>query len=160
VSDKRESYKDVLQKIASTWQQSPDPLARLTMVTGYLLERTDNIIFTAIFLLVDGELTVRSYNGPPARPVLEKHKGICWACVDRGEPVVVANVHEFPGYIRREGPSNSEVSVPIKTPAGGTIGVLHVDSADFDAFDEVDVEYLVRIADLVSEVVAGTDLSR
>ena len=130
------------------------------MVTGYLLERASNIIFSAIFLLVDGELTVRTYNGPPARPVLEKHKGVCWTCVDRGEPVVVPNVHEFSGYIRREGPSNSEVSVPIKSPEGQAIGVLHMDSADFDAFDDVDVEYLVRIADMVSEIVAGTDLSR
>ena len=40
---------------------------------------------------------------------------------------------------------------------GEVLGVLHHDSADFNAFDEIDVEYLSRIAEMIEETIANLD---
>jgi GAF domain-containing protein len=81
--------------------------------------------------------------------VLPAHTGVCWAAVDRQEPVVVANVHEFPGHIACDGRANSEIVLPVRDPTGTIVGVFDVDSADFDSFDQVDVENLERVLALL-----------
>jgi GAF domain-containing protein len=152
VDEKRRSYEAAIRKIITAWELTTDSVARMAMAAAYLTQRSDDTIWAGFFLLVDGELTVGPYNGPPALPVLPKHEGVCWLCVDSGKPVIVPNTHEFEGHIRRAGPSNSEISVPIINAKGKAIGVLHHDSADFNVFDEIDVEYLTQIAKMVEEV--------
>jgi GAF domain-containing protein len=63
--------------------------------------------------------------------------------------VIVPNVHEFPGHIACDSRSNSEIVIPLKDAAGNVIGVLDVDSKDFNAFDETDRFWLERIMELI-----------
>jgi GAF domain-containing protein len=43
------------------------------------------------------------------------------------------------------GRANSEIVIPFRDPTGRIVGVLDVDSADFDSFDAIDVDRLQRI---------------
>ena len=81
--------------------------------------------------------------------LLERHTGVCWAAVDRGESILVADVHAFPGHIACDSRSNSEVVVPVRDGEGDIVAVLDVDSEQPAAFTEVDVEGLERIAALI-----------
>ena len=51
---------------------------------------------------------------------------------------------QFPGHIACSSLSKSEIVVPI-VRNNEVIGVLDVDSADYNSFDETDKEYLERI---------------
>ena len=155
--EKRKSYEVVIRKITTSWQETTSIIARMSMVAAYLVQRAPHVLWAGFFMLVDGELTVGPYNCLPARVVLPKNMGVCWSCVNSGKPVVVSNTHEFEGHVKREGPSNSEICVPIKNKKGEVLGVLHHDSADFNAFDEIDVEYLSRIAEMIEETIANLD---
>jgi len=53
-------------------------------------------------------------------------------------------VGQFPGHIACSSLSKSEIVVPI-VRNNEVIGVLDVDSADYNSFDETDKEYLERI---------------
>ena len=150
--EKRKSYEETIAKITSSWEKTNDSVARMAMVAAYLLYRSDSIIWAGFFQLIDGDLTVGPYSGKPTQPVLEKHKGVCWSCVDSGKPVIVPNIHDFEDHIRGEGPSSSEISVPIMNEKGEVAGVLHTDSGDFNIFDEIDVEYLTQIAQMVEKI--------
>jgi len=71
---------------------------------------------------------------------------VCWKAVSTNQTLVVANVHEFEGHIRVEGGSNSEISIPLRNKSGQARGVLHIDHADYDAFDLIDIDALEQIA--------------
>jgi GAF domain-containing protein len=80
---------------------------------------------------------------------LKKDTGVCWAGINSGETVIVANVHDFPGHIACDSRSNSEIVVPLKNTTGKVIGVLDVDSAELNSFDMTDAEWLGKILELV-----------
>jgi GAF domain-containing protein len=110
-----------------------------------------SFFWTGFYRLVDGDLVVGPYQGPIACMVLERHKGVCWASVDRGEPVLVPDVHAFPGHIACDSRSQSEVVVPLRDAGGAVVGVLDVDSEKPNAFSGGDVEGLARIAAMIHE---------
>jgi GAF domain-containing protein len=88
------------------------------------------------------------YQGPAACLVLEAHTGVCWAAVDRGETVVVDDVHSFPGHIACDERTRSEIVVPIVGSDGRATGVLDVDSrreAHFDRVDREGYESIIRM---------------
>ncbi len=148
-SDKAQIYDEILAELRYHIGKSSDPVARMATIVALLHSRLKHFFWTGFYVLLDGELTVGPYQGPPACIVLPPHKGVCWAGIDRGETVVVPNVHEFPDHIVCDGRANSEIVVPLRDRLGRLVGVLDVDSADFDSFDEVDVDRLPRVLAMI-----------
>jgi GAF domain-containing protein len=148
-AEKERIYDEILAEVRYHIGKSADPTARMATIAALLHSRLKHFFWTGFYLLLDGELTVGPYQGSPACIVLPPHKGVCWAGIDRGEPVVVANVHDFPGHIVCDGRANSEIVIPLRDRLGRIIGVLDVDSADFDSFDEIDVDRLQRVLALI-----------
>ena len=139
---KRKAYEEVIAQIREKFDESQDFVARMATSAALLHDRFQHFFWTGYYLLREGELTVGPYQGSPACVILEPHKGVCWAGVDRAKTVIVPNVHEFPDHIACDGRANSEIVLPLRGAKGEIIGVFDVDSADFDSFDETDAEYL------------------
>ncbi|MGZ5247060.1 MAG: GAF domain-containing protein, partial [Flavitalea sp.] len=68
-----------------------------------------------------------------------------WA---QAETLIVPDVEKFPGHIACSSLSKSEIVVPI-IRNNEVIGVLDVDSDEFDQFDETDKKYLEEIISLL-----------
>ena len=146
---KRAIYDEAIRELQIRFRESRLPTARMATAAAVLHSKLKHFFWTGFFLLVDGQLTVGPYQGAPACIVLTPHQGVCWAGIDRGIPIVVSDVHKFEGHIACDGRANSEIVVPFRDPAGAIIGVLDVDSADFDAFDEVDEKKLQEVLAMV-----------
>jgi L-methionine (R)-S-oxide reductase len=142
-------YSRIYSQLAELLKKSQDLNARLSTVTAVLHHKMDYYFWTGFYMLNEGELVVRTYQGPVACQVLEKGRGVCWASINRNESVVVEDVHFFPGHIACDSRSNSEIVIPLSNMDGEIIGVLDVDSKDKGSFDEVDREWLERIAGLI-----------
>ncbi len=124
--------------------------ARMATVAAVLHHKMDYFFWTGYYCLDEqGELTVKNYQGPVACQVLAKNTGVCWTGINRGEAIVVKDVHEFPGHIACDSRSNSEIVIPLKNPDGSIYGVLDVDSKEKAAFDETDERWLSRIVELL-----------
>ena len=147
---KRRRYGRITAQLEERFADTGDPVARMATTAALLHHKMPGFFWTGFYLLRDGELTVGPYQGTLACLVLEAHTGVCWAGVDRGETVVVADVHAFPGHIACDSRSNSEIVVPLRDAAGRIVGVLDVDSTRHANFDEVDAECLERISALIS----------
>jgi len=149
--DKRltERYDRVAEQLAELYAKVADPQARMASAAALLQHKMPHFFWTGFYRLVDGDLIVGPYQGPIACLLLERHKGVCWAGVDRGEPVLVPDVHAFPGHIACDSRSESEVVVPVRDAAGAIVGVLDVDSEKPDAFSQADVEGLTKIAGMI-----------
>ena len=91
------------------------------------------------------ELVVGPYQGTLGCLRIPFGKGVCGHVAATGEPILVSDVHAFPGHIACDSASNSEVVVPVFDAGGELVAVLDVDSVDLDAFDQTDLEGLVAI---------------
>jgi GAF domain-containing protein len=77
-------------------------------------------------------------------------KGVCGACWQRREPIIVPDVHQFPGHIACSDRSRSEIVLPVFR--GGEVAlVLDADSESPGAFDQTDLQYLQRVVALLEK---------
>ena len=98
----------------------------------------------------DGKLKVGPYQGPLACAILDGPEGVCWACANRRESIVVPDVHAFAGHVACDERSQSEVVVPV-FDGDDLVAVLDVDSDQPDAFGDADRAGLEKIVELIFE---------
>ncbi len=146
---KQGRYERIYNQLESLLQKSSDKHARMATVVALLHHKMDYFFWTGFYMLSNGELIVRSYQGPVACQVLGKNKGVCWAGINSNETIVVEDVHQFPGHIACDSRSNSEIVVPFRNAQGEIIGVLDVDSKEKASFDEMDAHWLEKIIALI-----------
>ncbi|OFV82795.1 MAG: histidine kinase [Acidobacteria bacterium RBG_13_68_16] len=142
-------YDRVAQQLRELFVSTRDPMARMATAAALLHAKMTGFFWTGWYLLNDGELTVGPYQGSLACLVLPAHQGVCWAGIDRGEAVIVPDVHVFPGHIACDSHSCSEIVVPLRDGSGAVVGVLDVDSERTAHFDEADREGLEAVAALI-----------
>jgi L-methionine (R)-S-oxide reductase len=102
------------------------------------------------FVNKNGKLELGPFQGPVACTLIEFGKGVCGSAWERGETIIVPDVHQFDGHIACSSESNSEIVVPIIIESK-VIGVLDIDSVHSNHFDNTDRVYLEKIVKLLSE---------
>ncbi len=142
-------YSRIYDQLINLLTATDSPEARMSTIVAVLHHKIDYFFWTGFYCLYNGELTVKTYQGPVACQVLQKDTGVCWAAINAGETIVVADVHQFPGHIACDSRSNSEIVIPIRNKQGEIFGVLDVDSKDFNSFDDTDAHWLEKITNLI-----------
>ena len=77
-------------------------------------------------------------------------KGVCGTSAETRTVQRIADVHQFAGHIACDAASNSEIVIPLVLN-DQLIGVLDIDSPEFDRFDEEDEKGLIKIAHALVE---------
>lgn len=149
VEQRRARYGRIVEQLRGLFAATSDPTARMATAAAVLHAKIDGFFWTGWYLLRDGALTVGPYQGSLACLALQAHTGVCWAAIDRGETVIVGDVHAFAGHIACDARSRSEIVVPLRDASGAIVGVLDVDSEAPARFDETDREGLEAIAALI-----------
>ena len=142
-------YSRIYKQLKDLLTLTKDPLARMASVCAVLHHKMDYFFWTGFYLLKEGKLVVGPYQGPVACQELEKDKGVCWAAVNSGAPVLVADVHAFPDHISCDSRSLSEITLPVYDDQGHIVAVFDVDSDQKNAFTQVDQGALSEIMALI-----------
>lgn len=147
--DKAEVYRQLKEEIDSVVAGETSDTARYASAACLLALAFKPRFFWTGFYLVDPlmpeELVVGPYQGTLGCLRIPFGKGVCGHVASTQEPIIVPDVHEFPGHIACDSASNSEIVVPVFRADGSLAAVLDVDSTEYDAFDEVDQAGLVAI---------------
>jgi len=143
-------YLRIYEQLKELLEKPGNQTSKLATIVAVLHHKMNHFFWTGFYLLDNGKLIAGPYQGPVACQLLAKDTGVCWAGINRGESIIVPNVHEFPGHIACDSRSNSEIVVPLKDARGTITGVLDVDSKDLDAFDEEDRRGLEKILSLLT----------
>ena len=130
--------------------KTEDPVARMASICAVLHHKMDYYFWTGFYILKKGKLIVGPYQGPVACQELEKDKGVCWAAINSGAPVVVPDVHLFPDHITCDSRSKSEITIPVFDHQQHITAVFDVDSDQINSFSQVDLEQLERIMELIN----------
>lgn len=131
-----------------------------------LVKETLHYYLVGIALIEDGELAFKAGAGavwelPDFVPPRIKigREGITGWVAEHGEPMLVPDVQQNPWYyvLPEASEIRSELAVPLKVKER-VIGVLHVQSAQLNAFDESDVTVLQSLAQQASIAIENARL--
>lgn len=153
---KEQRYRRIAQQLEELFAKTSDPIARMATLVALVHHKMPGFLWTGFYLLrepktagAEPDLVVGPYQGPLACPWLPPHQGVCWAGIDRGQVVIVPDVHAFPGHIACDPRSRSEIVVPLRDGSGRILGVLDVDSTRLAHFDEVDGQGLDTLVAMI-----------
>ena len=155
---KEEIYQQVTSAIRATLEGETDLIASMATIACLLHHSFDYFFWTGFYrVIAPGELLIGPYQGTLGCLHISFERGVCGAAARREETIVVPDVHQFPGHIACDSNSKSEIVVPVFNHQDELIAVLDVDSAEYDAFDEVDKRHLEEIVAFLRD--KGTELS-
>ena len=127
-----------------------DLVALLANLSALINIYVDDLNWAGFYLLKGKELVLGPFQGKPACTRIGEGKGVCGRAVIEGKPIVVADVHQFPGHIACDSASASELVIPFFKD-GNVFGVLDLDSPLPNRFSDLELEYLGQVASLLTE---------
>ncbi len=128
--------------------KSPTLVAAMSTMCAVLHAKMPHHSWTGFYFATDdNELYVGPYQGPVACQIL-KDTGVCLHAVKTRQPVVVADVHAFPGHIACDSRSQSEIVLPL-FKEDRVIAVLDIDSTKREQFTDSDIRPLNKILELL-----------
>ena len=138
---KQDRYTELSKEIESVVAGETSSTARFATTACLLHQAFDHFFWTGFYLvdpLKPNELVIGPYQGTLGCLRIPFGKGVCGTSAQKGETILVKDVHAFPGHIACDARSNSEIVVPVFDRNGNLVGVLDVDSTELAAFDEID----------------------
>lgn len=145
--DKTSFYRELVQQLEALLSGEPDPIANAANTSALLFGMMPKINWAGFYFLRGAELVLGPFQGKPACVRIPLGRGVCGAAAERGQSVLVEDVHVFPGHIACDAASRSELVVPLIRDER-VLGVLDLDSpevARFDAQDQAGIEAIAAI---------------
>lgn len=144
---KAEFYRELSQQLEALLSGEADPIANAANSSALLFEMMPNLNWAGFYFLRGAELVLGPFQGKAACVRIPLGRGVCGVAAERGQSVLVEDVHAFPGHIACDAASRSELVVPLIRD-GRVLGVLDLDSpavARFDAEDRTGIEAIAAI---------------
>jgi len=146
--DKTEMYRELAQQLASLMAGESDAIANAANVSALLFQTLPDLNWAGFYFLHGDTLVLGPFQGRPACLRIPFGKGVCGTAIRLGRPVLVEDVHEFPGHIACDPNSAAELVIPI-IDGERVLGVLDLDSPVRGRFDERDLAGFQRLVDIL-----------
>ncbi len=141
-------YQELYPQIKALIDGENDLIANLANISSALKE-VFGWWWVGFYLVKENELVLGPFQGPIACTRIAFGRGVCGTSWKEKRSILVPDVNEFPGHIACSSASVSEIVVPIFDENNEVFAVLDVDSERYDVLDEIDVEWLEKIASLL-----------
>jgi GAF domain-containing protein len=152
--DRAANLKLMADTVESVLRDEDDPIAALANISAMINFYLDDINWAGFYILKGKELVLGPFQGLPACTRIGEGRGVCGRAVLEGKPLIVADVHEFPGHIACDSASKSEIVIPLFRD-GRVYGVLDVDSPSLNRFSDLEAAALIRIGEGISGFLSG-----
>ena len=143
-----DSAEEAINRIIKTCDSSQV----LQQVVDYLYAHFDDYNWVGIYIVKDNYLVLGSWNGKQAteHTKISIGEGICGSAAKTGKTELVSDVSKDGRYLSCFVSTRSELVVPIKKQ-GVVVGEIDIDSDISDAFNESDVVFLEKVADMLAK---------
>jgi L-methionine (R)-S-oxide reductase len=156
-TSKQATYQRICEQLQELLGGETDLVANAANTAAFLFRAIPDVNWLGFYLSKQGQLVLGPFQGNPACARIAFGKGVCGTAALKQETVVVPDVTKFPGHIACDTASRSEIVVPLLN-WGRVLGVLDVDSATLNRFDEDDQEGFESIASVFMASIATEDL--
>lgn len=137
--DRTKQYDMLSKQLDALLMGEDNQVANLSNASALLNQFLDRINWVGFYLTdtEQNQLVLGPFQGLPACVRIPFGRGVCGTSAAEQMTQRIEDVHQFPGHIACDAASNSEIVIPL-VKDGQTIGVLDIDSPEFNRFDEVD----------------------
>ena len=149
-STTEEKYRLLYQQLGSLVPKEDNLISNLANVTAALKQTFDKISWVGFYLYDGKKLYLGPFQGKVACTNIEIGKGVCGKSAQLRKTIIVPDVHQFPEHIFCDVDSKSEIVVPLFKNEK-LLGVLDLDSTEYNSFNETDKVYLERICNFLSK---------
>ena len=150
-------YQELCERLIALLAEETNFIANAANTAALLFHSLRDVNWAGFYLTHGDELVVGPFQGKPACVRIPFGKGVCGAAAESGSTIVVPDVDQFPGHIACDPASRSEIVVPMVS-WGKVVGVLDIDSAVSDRFDEEDREGLESIVSILLASQSGDEV--
>ncbi len=145
---KEEAYLAAKAELLRRTEQESDLIANLSNASAILNTYLEKINWVGFYFYKESQLVLGPFQGRAACVRLQPGKGVCGTAFAKDEPLIVPDVHQFPGHIACDERSRSEIVLPIHR-GGNVVAVLDIDSPEQNRFDEEDRQHLCEIVKIL-----------
>jgi GAF domain-containing protein len=144
-----EKYKLLGKQLHSLMNKTENILSNLSNFTAALKQTFEKISWVGFYLFDGQKLYLGPFQGKVACTLIDIGKGVCGTAAESGKSLIVEDVDKFPGHIACDPESRSEIVIPIMKN-NNLFGVLDLDSAELNSFNEIDRKYLEEYCKFLS----------
>ena len=137
-------YQSVCEQLDQLLGEETNFVANAANASALLYQLLPDVNWVGFYILEGRHLILGPFQGKPACARIALGKGVCGRAALERKTIVVPDVSRFEGHIVCDAASQSEIVVPLLN-WGKLIGVLDVDSASLNRFDEEDGEGLESV---------------
>lgn len=150
-------YQDLCEKLHNLLGSERNVVANAANAAALLYQHLPDVNWVGFYFAESKDLVLGPFQGKPACVRIPFGKGVCGTVARRKETVIVPDVSKFGGHIVCDPASQSEIVIPLLN-WGKLRGVLDVDSASLNRFDEDDEEGLESVVSVFMASLATDDL--
>jgi GAF domain-containing protein len=147
----KQKYELLIKQVKELLNNKDKDVTNLANLSAALKQTFSKISWTGFYLFDGNGLYLGPFQGKVACTSIEIGKGVCGTSAKKRKTVIVPDVDKFPGHIACDVESKSEIVVPLIRKDNSLYGVLDIDSADYNSFNEIDKKYLEEICKFLSE---------
>lgn len=151
---KQAMYADLRSQLQGLLAGERDMIANSANFSSLVFNTVPGLNWAGFYFLQGEELVLGPFQGKPACIRIKKGRGVCGATAEKGEAIVVADVHAFPGHIACDVDSRSELVVPV-FKQGAVFGVFDLDSPLPNRFDQADADGMASLVRLFEATLAA-----
>lgn len=115
----------------------PHPISNLANAASLLWHTLPGLNWAGFYILQGKKLILGPFQGKTACIEIPVGRGVCGTAAAEDRTLLISDVHQFPGHIACDSASNSEIVIPLHL-GGNVVGVLDLDSPEYDRFSEED----------------------
>jgi GAF domain-containing protein len=150
-------YQDLCEQLHHLLGPERNLVANAANTAALLYHSLPDVNWVGFYFVDARELVLGPFQGKPACVRIPFGRGVCGTAAKRKETVIVPDVGKFGGHIVCDPASQSEIVVPLLN-WNKLRGVLDVDSASLNRFDEDDEEGLESVVSVFMSSLVSDDL--
>ncbi|KRO18404.1 GAF domain-containing protein [Lacticaseibacillus saniviri] len=142
----------VVDQLSALLTDESNPITNLSNAAALLNDSLDRINWAGFYLYNQNtqELDLGPFQGKVACMHITPGSGVVGTSYQRNESIIVADVHQFAGHIACDAASNAEIVTPIVID-NQVVGIIDIDSPDFNRFDATDQTVLTAFAEELAQ---------
>ena len=148
-NDPKEKYEQLSKQLDALLSGESNRYANLSNASALLNQFFDRINWVGFYMMdSEDELVLGPFQGLPACIRIPLGRGVRGTAAQNRETILVPDINQFPGHIACDAASRSEIVVPL-IKDGEVIGVLDIDSPEYERFNEDDQEGLEQFVSVL-----------
>ena len=150
-------YQQICEQLQELIGNETNFVANAANTSALLFQFLSDVNWVGFYIADGEELVLGPFQGKPACVRIPFGKGVCGTAAAQQKTLIVQDVDRFPGHIACDNASRSEIVVPLLN-WGRVLGVLDIDSASLNRFDEEDQEGLESVVSVFLHSQSTNDL--